>query len=181
MPKLGEARQGRDIKEKEKFPYARYIWARCRQCGNKRWARDTTLNNVNYTGLCKSCYARANIALFARRIGSNHPRWKGGRVKTKEGYILRRLYPDDPFYSMVDTHKYVLEHRLVMARQLGRCLKSWEVVHHKNGIRDDNRDENLELLPAPHRHDALTRLANFIRKLERENKRLQGIIDSRQV
>ena len=63
-----------------------------------------------------------------------------------QGYISLILHPDDPWVGMGNARRHVLEHRLIMAKSLGRLLTRNEQVHHKNGIRDDNRLENLELL-----------------------------------
>ncbi len=71
-------------------------------------------------------------------LGANSSRWKGGRVK-RSGYILVKSY-DHPNR---DIDNNVREHRLVVEKHLGRYLNKNELVHHINGIRNDNRIENL--------------------------------------
>mgnify|MGYP001584478774 CR=1 FL=1 len=80
--------------------------------------------------------------------GSEHAGWKGGRLSDKSGYVL--VY--SPEHSSSNSNKYVREHRLVMEKHLGRFLNSGEVVHHINGIRNDNRIENLQLFQTNGEH-----------------------------
>ena len=88
------------------------------------------------------------------------------------GYIAINLTPDDFFSSMRNKRGYVLEHRLVMAKHLGRNLHPWEVVHHKNGIKDDNKLENLQLV-SDERHQQITILESIISRLENLNQELR--------
>lgn len=84
-----------------------------------------------------------------------------GYKKTKSGYIL--IYsPEHPFTRK----KYVLEHRLVIEKRLGRYLKPEEAVHHINEIRDDNKIENLMLFKNNKEH---MRFHNKLRQFKMTN------------
>ena len=151
MPKLGEIRQAREIYtfKERKAGQNKHIWVACETCGRERWV--VLVKNQPKSLRCRICTAKENLG----RIRNKHPSWKGGRNLDSDGYILVKIYPEDFFYSMVSaaSQGYIREHRLVMAKHLGRCLQRWEVVHHR-GIeypqgskenRADNRIENLEL------------------------------------
>lgn len=94
------------------------------------------------------------------RDGRTYPdgTWKGsprGRqvIRLTSGY--RMVYkPDHPH---CDKSGRVMEHRLVMEDHIGRFLDPVEVVHHMNHVRDDNRIENLMLLPNQRAHSQLHR------------------------
>ncbi len=84
--------------------------------------------------------ARKNSILAHKGKRSKH--WKGGRIKDRFGYI-QVWKPEHPNAKIAG---YIHEHRLVMSEYLKRPLESYEYVHHKNGIKDDNRIKNLEIL-----------------------------------
>ncbi len=138
MPQIGDIARGRDIaKGGIKNGHKQYGWTNCEFCNKPRWVilRKGKAENTR----CFSCYNK-------QRFRENSARWRGGRMKTKFGYILLHTRSDDFFHPMAQNDNYIPEHRLVMAKFLGRNLHSWELVHHKNGIKDDNRIENLELV-----------------------------------
>jgi len=92
-----------------------------------------------FTGRKHSVETKRKIREASLRRKPNH--FKGGRIKDSKGYIL--------ILSLNHPNKhisgYVFEHRLVMEKHLGRYLTREEIIHHINGIIDDNRIENLEV------------------------------------
>lgn len=181
MPQIGEIKRGKEIG----YTGARkWIWSSCDDCGKERWLTLAWFRAHRGRGLrCRLC-AHGGTGVHPRGEASH--RWKGGRIVEPEGYILIKLQPDDFFYSMSDHRGYVAEHRLVMAKHLGRNLHRWEIVHHKGtkypkgsrGNRGDNHIENLQLTSGDgHKQihimeDIIAGQAKRIKELERENRLL---------
>lgn len=92
----------------------------------------------------RTCYDLA-------KSGDGNPNWNGGRRKHEKGYIM--LYrPDHPNATRKG---YVMEHRLVAEEKIGRLLDPEEVVHHLNGVKDDNRPENVQVLAGQGAHSEI--------------------------
>ena len=110
-----------------------YYWLCQCECGNKRNYTTAAIMGGQY----KSCGC----------MQEGHPNYIHKNSKDASGYI--QVYcPEHP-----RSHKKgnkVPEHILVMEQVIGRYITKEETVHHKNGIRDDNRPENLELWASRH-------------------------------
>ena len=114
----------------------------CACCGKKFFEYPSNLRQRNKNQKGRYCCSRECRYKLIR--GEGHYSWKG-RYANTFGYIIIRdaLIPEE-FKPMI-TCGHILEHRLVMARHLGRCLLVTEAVHHINGVKADNRIENLEI------------------------------------
>ena len=80
------------------------------------------------------------------KVKMSKAKWKGGRTK-RYGYILIHR-PEHPYAI----GGYVREHRVVMEYFIKRYLEPQEVVHHRNGIKTDNRISNLMLFKNEKEH-----------------------------
>ena len=111
-------------------------WKCLCDCGNNFIAYAQNLK----TGSTKGC--------GCGRVGENNKKWnKDGRsINKNSGYAFIKL----PTHNRSNNAGWVREHIVIMEKHLGRMLTKKEEVHHKNGIRDDNRIENLELWNKSH-------------------------------
>lgn len=98
------------------------ILVECPECNKPRWIYKHNAG-PNFTGVCAKCRIKFICVCTDKSNGYTYWNWKS---------------PSGRYIN-------VSEHRIVMEQHLGRELTADENVHHKNGVRDDNRLENLEL------------------------------------
>ena len=130
--------------------------------GNFKHSRETLLKiSKAHKGKKYGASTRAKISKARKifyKMGNHPPRWNGGkREKRSDGYIQIQAKN----HPSATKEGYVLEHRLVMERVLGRFLLESEVVHHIDGNRKNNSPENLMVFSSGADH---LRYHNFFRK-----------------
>jgi hypothetical protein len=135
------------------------MWnVRC-ECGTESVVSGPDLRSGRTKG-CPCSIRGPQPTKIGKYSRDKHHAWKGGRSLDKRGYIVlspsmvRDLYPNAVMERKTDVkkprHNAMFEHRAVMSNFLKRSLHSNETVHHKNGNRQDNRLENLELKVGAH-------------------------------
>ena len=157
----------------------------CGSCDKDRWVRRNSIVRTKaiFTGLCKPC-AEKYFPPPPNHIGRK-PRKDFKRTITDQGYItlvISGLSKEDQELCVSEGMQQirkngsgrVLEHRLVVARRLGRPLLKSEAVHHRNGNKQDNRDENLELMAVYHgkgerQHDLVEEINRLHQILQSHN------------
>jgi hypothetical protein len=135
----------------------------CAVCGSM-FPKKASHADKSVWGVCcsKACSSINRSKMTSGEQNHQHGRrgpergraWKGGKRISSWGYVL----------VGVGVNQYEFEHRLVMEQKLGRKLGRREHVHHINGIKTDNRPENLEILTK----EEHTRLHNFADPMPRD-------------
>ena len=123
----------------------------------------------NYSQAGKLAYKLGKINLSnSHQKGALNPNWKGGFTYHQNGYKKIRI-PEHP----KSNNGYVFEHIIVWEKTHNQSVPKGYVIHHLNGIKTDNRPENLIAMKRSEHINLAEPYKERIRELEEENKSLK--------
>ncbi len=134
-------------------------WRCVCRCGNKVTVTTGHLKS-KHTRSCGCLSSEVSRKLAYKHLAGKKKIQPNGSLPKrtlKGGYILVH----DREHHRSNQQGFVLEHIVTMEKVLGRKLKNKETVHHLNGVRSDNREENLELWS--HSHPCGQRIPDKVR------------------
>lgn len=102
--------------------------------------------------VCKKVFKKLQNIHCSLKCAAIFHRTEGAKI-LHNGYIWVKIHN----HPSKNSGNYVKEHRLIMEKKLGRYLLPTEIVHHINGNKTDNREENLELFSSSKQHGKLHR------------------------
>jgi len=166
-------------RNKSRIKITKYFTFKCAYCGKINKLKKTKANlKRKFCSRRKSpdCerYGRKYIQLNKsyitengkRKLVSKHTIKKGMKKISHQGYV-----------SIWDGDQWQLEHRMIFEKYLDRKLEKGEIIHHRNGKKQDNRIENLQLLTTrTHSSYFETKHSEDIHNLIIENKKLLELL-----
>lgn len=159
MPQIGEIKRAKDLGIKDSHNYQ---WLPCENCGRLRWV--SLKRGIPRSKACPVCGPR-NAGFqkgHKEPKGSESHNWKGG-TKVSGEYIT--VY--HPEHSRANKAGYVRRSILVIEQAGGLVPATGYHVHHLNGIKTDDRSENLAILTV-HEHRKLHTRGGFIKNKRAE-------------
>jgi hypothetical protein len=166
--------------------YQRKIKVTCIGCNEWRWINACGMTEFR-KGKKKHCWKCHKINLAKRNstgVEGKHINSKGYIIRTLASFTEKELVLLEPMMrssckSRRKNKTEILEHSAIMALHLKRPLKKNEIVHHKNGVKYDNKVENLQLMSTKKhlfKHDSVIK---ELLKLRQENEFLRKEMENR--
>lgn len=132
----------------------------CVLCGTPMYRRPWILAKGEGKYCSRACRNKAHPLKDGNnfpppKYGADNPSWKGGAtLRHRRGNYVQVRYVRAPLDAAIMARKdgYVMDHRLEMAKWIGRTLLRTEVVHHADHNPLNNSRSNLELWPDNRSH-----------------------------
>ena len=138
LSEAAKANGGHPISEDTKQKISKALKGRIVKDESKRQQSETR----------KRLFDEGKISIWNKGVPNSTKQLKGTDNPQYKEKIYRHgyVYVHGKGHSNSQKRGLILEHRLVVSEYLGRPLEDYESVHHKNGIKTDNRIDNLEIV-----------------------------------